>query len=142
MCHAFRSQFLRTPKGGGSLARLLMDAVESADPHHGLGVLLGIGRGLHAALALTQPRQHRLYIGIGDTIGVVGLVVDHQQIALAAKVAQHAATERAVALRPQLHNAARAGVVLELEQMPVGDEVFALAEQRQHAERHDVEALL
>jgi hypothetical protein len=54
-----------------------VDAVEPADPHGGLGVLFGVGGGLDAAFALAQPRQQRLDVGVGDAVGVVGLVVDY-----------------------------------------------------------------
>ncbi len=72
---------------------------------------------------------------------MVRLVVDHQQVLLAAQVAQHAVGEGRGALLPALHHLALAAVIAQRQRLPVGDQHPPLAQGRQQVGRHKIEPL-
>ena len=71
----------------------LVDAIQALDPHRRLGLV----RQPLLAVVLVQlvPVLRPLDL---DAVGVVGFVVEHQQVLLAAHVAQHAVDQRRIAL--------------------------------------------
>jgi hypothetical protein len=130
-------------EGGGRQIEHDVDApggvngVQPADPDRGLllgGLELGPLLGAHAV----GPAV--VVVGRG-AIGVVRLVVDHQQVLLAAQVAQHAVGEGRGALLPALHHLALAAVVPHRQRVPVGDQHPPLPQIRQQRRRHEVEPL-